>query len=57
LTDRLTAGDVERGKSFPDTVRDYLRQELTNHDNEVRDAVLVRVEELLGRCGDDSSPH
>jgi DNA repair protein SbcD/Mre11 len=47
LTDRLTVGEPTRGKSFEDTVRDYLRQELTNHEDELRETVLSRAEELM----------
>jgi exonuclease SbcD len=34
-------------KSFEETVRDYLRQELTNHPEDFRDAVLARAEDLM----------
>jgi exonuclease SbcD len=44
----LVAGEAPRAKSFEDTVRDYLWQELTNHDEALRDAVLARAEALLG---------
>ncbi len=47
LTDRLTLGEQARGKSVEDTVRDYLRQELINHPDEMRDAVLARAEDLM----------
>jgi exonuclease SbcD len=43
----LTLGEAPRGKSFEDTVRDYLLQELCNHEDAVRDAVLKRAEQLL----------
>ncbi|HYT90152.1 MAG TPA: exonuclease SbcCD subunit D [Gemmataceae bacterium] len=43
----LTIDEVGRHKSFEDTVRDYLRQELINHPDAVRDAVLARAEALL----------
>jgi DNA repair protein SbcD/Mre11 len=43
----LTAEEAGRPKSFEDTVRDYLRQELTNHPDAVRDSVLARAEALL----------
>ncbi len=36
-----------RGRSFEETVRAYLRQELTNHPDAVREAVLARAEALL----------
>ncbi len=47
LTGHLTVGEPSRAKSFEDTVRDYLRQELTNHDEEIQQAVLGRAEELM----------
>ena len=47
LTDRLTIGEPVRTKSFEETVRDSLTQELTNHADDLRDAVLGRAEELL----------
>ena len=43
----LTVGEPVRTKSFEETVRDYLMQELTNHPDAVRDAVLRRAEELM----------
>ena len=43
----LTTGEAPRTKSFEDTVRDYLRQELINHADALRDAVLARAEALL----------
>jgi DNA repair protein SbcD/Mre11 len=43
----LTVGEAPRGKSFEDTVRDYLQQELGNHEEILRDAVLARAEMLL----------
>lgn len=42
----LTLGEAA-AKSFEDTVRDYLYQELQNHSDEERDAVLERAERLL----------
>ena len=36
-----------RVRSFEDTVREYLMQELTNHPEDVRDAVLGRAETLM----------
>jgi len=47
LTDRLTVGEPVRTKSFEETVRDYLGHELMNHDEELRDAVLARAEDLM----------
>lgn len=43
----LTVGEPPPHKSFHDTVRDYLRDELTNESDAVRDAVLARAEALL----------
>jgi DNA repair protein SbcD/Mre11 len=40
-------GPAGHGKSFEDTVRDYLHHELMNHPEAVRDAVLRRAEALL----------
>jgi DNA repair protein SbcD/Mre11 len=47
--DRLTlvGGPANPAKSFEQTVRDYLQQELTNHPEDFREAVLARAEELL----------
>jgi hypothetical protein len=36
-----------RGRSFEDTVRDYLAQELMNHPEDVRAAVLGLAESLM----------
>ncbi len=47
LTGHLTVGEPSRAKSFEDTVREYLRQELTNHEDEIQQAVLGRAEELM----------
>lgn len=47
LTDRLTLGEPARGKSFEETVRDYLGQELTNHPDDVRQAVINLAESLM----------
>jgi exonuclease SbcD len=43
----LAAEEAGRHKSFEDTVRDYLGEELTNHPEAVRGAVLARAEALL----------
>jgi exonuclease SbcD len=43
----LTPGEHVRGKSFEETVRDYLKQELMNHTDEDRDAVLTLAETLM----------
>jgi exonuclease SbcD len=42
----LTIGKA-RSKSFEDTVRDYLKQELTNHPEPLQQAVLARAEALM----------
>lgn len=47
LSGHLTVGEPSRVKSFEDTVRDYLRQELINHDDAIQQAVLTRSEELM----------
>jgi len=47
LDDPLTLGEAPRGKSFEDTVRDYLKAELVNHQDAEREAVLARAEQLL----------
>ncbi len=43
----LTVGEAPTGRTFEETVRDYLRQELTNHAEADREAVLARAEALL----------
>src|SRR5207248_2041035 len=43
----LTAGAPVRTKGFEETVRDYLVQELTNHPDDLRGAVLARAEALM----------
>lgn len=45
----MTAEEAHRGKSWQETVRDYLRQELLNHPEPMRNAVLARAEALLSR--------
>jgi exonuclease SbcD len=47
LTETLVAGESARTRSFQDTVRDYLGQELLNHPDDVREAVLARAEALM----------
>jgi exonuclease SbcD len=44
----LTIGEPVRTRTFEETVRDYLLQELSNHDEKLRDAVLARAERLMG---------
>jgi exonuclease SbcD len=46
----ITAEGAGHGKSFEDTVRDYLNLELINHPEAVRDAVLRRAEALLSEA-------
>jgi exonuclease SbcD len=46
----LTAGDADRSKSFAETVREYLQQELTNHSDEDREALMAIADELIGEC-------
>jgi exonuclease SbcD len=46
----LTPEGAGHGKSFEDTVRSYLQQELINRSQTVRDAVLRRVEVLLSEA-------
>jgi exonuclease SbcD len=43
----LTIGEPARTKSFEDTVRDYLNQELINHPDALRDDVRARAEALM----------
>lgn len=43
----LSGDEPGKGKSFEDTVRDYLRHELMNQPQDVSDAVLQRAEELM----------
>jgi exonuclease SbcD len=45
------SGDApDHTKSFAETVRGYLRQELTNHADEDRDALLAIADELIEKC-------
>ncbi|HZU34886.1 MAG TPA: exonuclease subunit SbcD [Gemmataceae bacterium] len=46
LDGTLTVGPA-RGRSFQDTVRDYLNQELMNHPDPDRDAILAQAETLM----------
>ncbi len=48
LSGTLVGGAAGPVKSFEETVRDYLRQELSNHDEAYRDAILARAEALMG---------
>ena len=47
LRETLTIGSPHQTKSFQQTVRDYLEQELTNYPDELRQAVLLRAEALI----------
>jgi exonuclease SbcD len=47
LTGTLVIGETTRNKGFEETVRAYLAQELLNHPDAVRDAVLARAEALM----------
>ena len=47
LGPQLTAGQAGHGKGLEDTVREYLDQELINHPEAVKAAVLRRAEALL----------
>src|SRR5262249_39931758 len=47
LSGTLTLGGANPAKSFEETVRDYLRQELMNHPDADCDAVLNRAEALM----------
>jgi exonuclease SbcD len=49
LRGTLTVGEPARTKSFEDTVRDYLEQELINHPESLRNAVRQKAEKLLGQ--------
>jgi exonuclease SbcD len=46
----LAAGEADRTKSFGETVREYLAQELTNHADEDRDALLAIADDLIKQC-------
>ena len=48
----LTVGEAIRTKSFEDTVRDYLTQELSTHSADLQQSVLHRVEELMKEVQD-----
>lgn len=43
----LVVGEADRSKGFADTVRDYLTQELTNHDDAEKEALLKLANELI----------
>jgi DNA repair protein SbcD/Mre11 len=46
----LAVGEADRTKSFGETVREYLKQELTNHADEDRDALLAIADDLIKQC-------
>lgn len=46
----LTAGDADRTKGFAETVREYLQQELLNHADEDREALMGIADELIKEC-------
>jgi DNA repair exonuclease SbcCD nuclease subunit len=43
----FVVGEPDRGKGFAETVRDYLKKELVQHDDADVGAILERVEQLL----------
>ncbi|MFO0878615.1 MAG: exonuclease subunit SbcD [Gemmataceae bacterium] len=47
LTGTLVVGGPGRARSFEDTVRDFIDQELANHDETTRASVFEKVEALL----------
>jgi exonuclease SbcD len=52
LGESLSLNGSVRARSFEDTVRQYLLQELTNHPEEVRAGVLARAESLMREVQD-----
>ena len=46
----LAAGEADHARSVAETVREYLRLELTNHAEEERDALLALADELMADC-------
>jgi DNA repair exonuclease SbcCD nuclease subunit len=55
LNGTLVIGGANPAKSFEETVHDYLRQELMNHSDAERDAILARVQALLAQLADSQS--
>jgi exonuclease SbcD len=53
LNGTLVTDEPGQGKSFADTVRDFLGRELANHPEDVRTAVLVKAEALLAEMRDE----
>jgi exonuclease SbcD len=47
LGSSISIGEPVRTKSFEETVRDYLKLELINHPDALREAVLARAERLM----------
>jgi hypothetical protein len=47
----FAVGEPEREKGFTETVRDYLKGELIQHDDPDADAILERAEILLSEAG------
>jgi len=47
LSGTLNSPDRARSATFEETVRSYLQQELQNHPDDFRDAVLARAEDLM----------
>ena len=45
------ADEANRARGFAETVRDYVGQELLNHDEAERTAILGRLEALFGEAG------
>jgi exonuclease SbcD len=52
----LTVGEANRARSFEETVRDYLQQELTNHPDDLRQAVLAKAEALMEALDSTGAP-
>jgi exonuclease SbcD len=46
----LASGEADRSKGFAETVREYLRTELVNHDEAERDGLLAIADELIKDC-------
>jgi exonuclease SbcD len=43
----LSIGEASRSKSFEDTVREYLMQELINYEDKVQESILGKAEDLM----------
>jgi exonuclease SbcD len=46
----LVTGEADRSKSFGETVRDYLEQELMNHADDEKAELLMLADELISQC-------